>query len=81
MAAKGVDPSTVTFAENWVIYRLYVRQEYDECLSKIEGQLKLCNGLCEYAVFVKGESSKHAWVRDSLLCQRGSVTQEWCWCA
>ena len=51
---KGMDPSTVTFAENWSIYHLYVRQEYDDCLAKIEEQLRLCNGLCEYAVFVKG---------------------------
>ena len=56
MAAKGPDQSTATFSQNWAIYHLYVRQEYDECLKKIEAQLKLCNGLCEYAVFVKGWS-------------------------
>ena len=55
MTSKAAaDPSTISFAQNWVIYQLYVRQEYDECLAKIEAQLKLCNGLCEYAVFVKG---------------------------
>ena len=54
MAAKPTESSTATFSENWAIYNLYVRQEYDECLEKIEQQLKLCNGLCEYAVFVKG---------------------------
>ncbi|RHW69632.1 Bardet-Biedl syndrome 4 protein [Trypanosoma brucei equiperdum] len=39
---------------NWLIYELYVRQEYSQCCAVIDAQLAECNGTCEYALFVKG---------------------------
>jgi len=47
-------PSTVRERRNWSIHLLYIRQEFDECLAMIEQQLKACNGLCEYPLYVKG---------------------------
>ncbi len=38
---------------NWQIHLLYVRHEFDECLSVIEAQLKE-NKFCEYPIYVKG---------------------------
>lgn len=38
---------------NWLIHLLYVRKDFAECLKIIEEQLKLCKGLCEYAIYVK----------------------------
>jgi Bardet-Biedl syndrome 4 protein len=39
---------------NWLIHLRYLRQEYTDCLKLIETQLKESNGLCEYALYVKG---------------------------
>mmetsp|Transcript_40200 Transcript_40200/g.52928 ORF Transcript_40200/g.52928 Transcript_40200/m.52928 type:complete len:430 (+) Transcript_40200:133-1422(+) len=39
---------------NWFIHLLYTRQEYKECLRVIEEQLRDCNGLCEYPIYIKG---------------------------
>ncbi|KEG13380.1 BBS4-like protein 4 [Trypanosoma grayi] len=39
---------------NWLIHHLYTRQEYVECLSVIEAQLRESEGVCEYALYVKG---------------------------
>lgn len=39
---------------NYFIHLLYVRQEFDECLRQIEKVLDETDGLCEYAVYVKG---------------------------
>lgn len=39
---------------NWLIHQLYVRQEYIDCLSVIEAQLRDTEGTCEYALYVKG---------------------------
>lgn len=87
MSAKGVDASTVTFAENWAIYKLYVRQEYDECLRKVEEQLQLCNGLCEYAVFVKGMMKTTCIAHPALNCLLSRLScamsnhlRTHCWC-
>jgi hypothetical protein len=44
------DPSS----RNWLIHRLYLRQEYKECLKLIEEILKAQQGLCEYPIYVKG---------------------------
>ncbi|NXT84813.1 BBS4 protein, partial [Zapornia atra] len=38
---------------NWLIYLLYVRQDYEECKALIKEQLQESNGLCEYAVYVQ----------------------------
>ena len=38
---------------NWLIHLLYVRQEYAECMSLVEEQLREAGGLCEYALYVK----------------------------
>jgi hypothetical protein len=47
-------PSTARERRNWLIHLLYVRQEFDTCLKAIEEQLRACNGLCEYALYIKG---------------------------
>lgn len=39
---------------NWLINLLYSRGEHPECLRLIETQLKSCDGMCEYALYVKG---------------------------
>jgi len=41
---------------NWMIHLLYVRQEFDECLRVIEETLRVCNGLAEYPLYIKGEA-------------------------
>eukprot|EP00761_Pharyngomonas_kirbyi_P009489 gb/GECH01009505.1/.p1 GENE.gb/GECH01009505.1/~~gb/GECH01009505.1/.p1 ORF type:complete len:424 (+),score=102.03 gb/GECH01009505.1/:1-1272(+) len=55
--------SKVTFTEvekkNWLIHLLYTQQRYDECLSVLEKQLKDSQGLCEYALFIKGLIQRH----------------------
>ena len=43
--------------QNWLIHILYVRQDFEECLEVIEKLLAKTNGLCEYAIFVKGMHS------------------------
>ncbi|XP_068000399.1 Bardet-Biedl syndrome 4 protein isoform X2 [Melanerpes formicivorus] len=39
--------------KNWLIYLLYVRQDYEECKAVIREQLQESHGLCEYAVYVQ----------------------------
>jgi len=39
---------------NWLIHLLYSRGEHDECLRLIEAQLRSCNGMSEYPLFIKG---------------------------
>jgi Bardet-Biedl syndrome 4 protein len=39
---------------NWLIHLLFIRHDYVECLKVIEQQLEACQGLCEYAIYVKG---------------------------
>ncbi len=41
---------------NWRIFSTFARQEYPECLHIIEEQLRACNGLAEYPIYVKGEN-------------------------
>ncbi|CAM9913416.1 unnamed protein product [Discosporangium mesarthrocarpum] len=38
---------------NWQIYLAFIRREYPKCLEMIEDQLKECNGMCEYPIYVK----------------------------
>lgn len=40
---------------NWRIFSTFARQEYPECLAIIEEQLRACNGLAEYPIYVKGK--------------------------
>eukprot|EP00903_Cladosiphon_okamuranus_P014836 g13737.t1 len=40
---------------NWRIFSTFARQEYRECLAIIEEQLRACNGLAEYPIYVKGQ--------------------------
>lgn len=42
---------------NWRIFATFARQEYPECLQIIEEQLRACNGLAEYPIYVKGTMS------------------------
>ncbi|RNF07534.1 Bardet-Biedl syndrome 4 protein [Trypanosoma conorhini] len=51
MAASLLD---IRERRNWLIHQLYVRQEYVDCLSVIEAQLHESEGVCEYALYVKG---------------------------
>lgn len=41
---------------NWRIFAAFARKEYPECLVIIEEQLRDCNGLAEYPIYVKGWS-------------------------
>ena len=45
-AAPG---TTVRERKNWLIHMLYVRQDYDRCLTIIEEALKECKGNAECA--------------------------------
>ncbi|CAD7958041.1 unnamed protein product [Amoebophrya sp. A120] len=38
---------------NWLINMLYIRHEFDDCKELIEEQLKECQGMCEFAIYVK----------------------------
>ncbi|RHY98015.1 hypothetical protein DYB35_013402, partial [Aphanomyces astaci] len=40
-------------AKNYLLHKLYLRQEYAECLKLIEDMLKEHQGLCEYPIYVK----------------------------
>jgi len=53
-ASTGITVSYTREKRNWLIHLLYVRQEYKECLKIIEEQLRECNGLCEYPIYIKG---------------------------
>merc|ERR1719262_1983698 len=44
---------------NWLIAQYYVRQEFTEALEVIERQLAESNGMCEYAIYVKGLIKRH----------------------
>lgn len=45
---------TTPTRRNWLIHLLYSRRDFDECLQVIEQQLRQHNGVCEYALYVKG---------------------------
>uniref|UniRef100_A0A7S3GDF2 Uncharacterized protein n=1 Tax=Palpitomonas bilix TaxID=652834 RepID=A0A7S3GDF2_9EUKA len=53
MSSIAAAPSTLREKKNALIHRLYIRQDYDDCLKVIEEQLKECKGLCEYPIYVK----------------------------
>ncbi|NXA33138.1 BBS4 protein, partial [Eudromia elegans] len=38
---------------NWLIYLLYVRRDYEACKALIKEQLQESHGMCEYAVYVQ----------------------------
>lgn len=48
---------TLRERRNWRIFSAFARNEYPECLHIIEKQLRDCNGLAEYPLYVKGELS------------------------
>ncbi|RLO08563.1 hypothetical protein DYB28_005572, partial [Aphanomyces astaci] len=50
LLAKLEPPLT---AKNYLLHKLYLRQEYAECLKLIEDMLKEHQGLCEYPIYVK----------------------------
>lgn len=43
-------------SDNWLIHILFIRKDYKECLELIEEQLRNCNGISEYPIFVKGKN-------------------------
>eukprot|EP00742_Colponemidia_sp_Colp-10_P004412 GILJ01004709.1.p1 GENE.GILJ01004709.1~~GILJ01004709.1.p1 ORF type:complete len:470 (-),score=67.56 GILJ01004709.1:204-1574(-) len=45
--------ATIREKRNWLIYTLFARQEFDECMKVIDDQLKETKGMCEYAIYVK----------------------------
>ncbi|RHY31520.1 hypothetical protein DYB32_003411 [Aphanomyces invadans] len=69
-------------AKNYLLHKLYLRQEYAECLKLIEEMLKEHQGLCEYPIYVKG--TRIAWIvqwrdntmRVALIMQRSGRIQE-----
>lgn len=54
MADSAIQAMQVRERRNWMIHLLYIRQETSECIKLIEEQLRECQGLCEYALYVKG---------------------------
>jgi len=44
---------------NWLIHTLFARHDFEECLKVIEHQLSMCQGLCEYAIYVKALIKRH----------------------
>jgi Bardet-Biedl syndrome 4 protein len=54
MAESALQAMQIRERRNWLIHLLYIRQETTECLKLIEEQLHECQGLSEYALFVKG---------------------------
>ncbi|DBA04908.1 TPA: hypothetical protein N0F65_006910 [Lagenidium giganteum] len=54
-AAEG-DPSS----RNYILHRLYLRQEFKECLRVIEDVLKKHQGLSEYPIYVKAMILRHS---------------------
>lgn len=49
-----INSNSIRERNNWRIHLLYVRQNYKDCLKLIDDQLKECNGLCEYPLYIKG---------------------------
>ncbi|ETV65422.1 hypothetical protein H257_17847 [Aphanomyces astaci] len=47
-------------AKNYLLHKLYLRQEYAECLKLIEDMLKEHQGLCEYPIYVKALIMQHS---------------------
>lgn len=62
--------ATLRDRQNWRIFASFVRQEYVDCLQTIEEQLKKCQGLAEYPIFVKGENLR---MHEPHLCARSTV--------
>ena len=52
-AAASSGQKQVREKTNWLIHMLYVRQDYDKCLTTIEEVLKECKGMAEYPIYVK----------------------------
>eukprot|EP00961_Rhodomonas_salina_P090604 1219013-Rhodomonas_salina.1 len=52
---------------NYLIHQLYVRKDWDECLTLIEDTLEKVNQLAEYPLYVKGLILRHRGnIQDSL---------------
>ena len=49
MPPKPAAAAAVREKKNWLIHMLYVRQDYDQCLTVIEESLKDCKGMAECA--------------------------------
>lgn len=45
--------------KNWLIHRLYLRQEYEECMELIEEVMTSSQGLSEYPIYVKALILRH----------------------
>ena len=43
---------------NALIHQLFVRQEFDDCLTLIEETLKECKGQSEYPLYIKGSQTR-----------------------
>jgi Bardet-Biedl syndrome 4 protein len=65
MADSAIQTMQIRERRNWLIHLLYIRQETQQCLKLIEEQLHECQGLSEYALFVKG-----------LICRSNGELQE-----
>jgi len=48
--AGGSSSKQVRERTNWLIHMLYIRQDYDKCLTTIEDTLKECKGMAECAL-------------------------------
>lgn len=47
-------------SKNWFLHRLYLRQEFKECLKAIEEVLKAHQGLSEYPIYIKAMILRHS---------------------
>lgn len=52
-SSVSVIPPNTREKRNWLIHLLYVRRDFDQCLSVIEEQLKESQ-LSEYPLYIKG---------------------------
>eukprot|EP00033_Pygsuia_biforma_P002669 GCRY01002950.1.p1 GENE.GCRY01002950.1~~GCRY01002950.1.p1 ORF type:complete len:423 (-),score=76.06 GCRY01002950.1:369-1637(-) len=56
---SSVPVPTSKDSRNWLIHKLYLRQDYEKCLVLIEELLSEFNQLCEYPLFVKALILRH----------------------
>lgn len=54
-SSGGAQKSTIREKMNAYIHICYTRKDFNECLKKIEEQLKASNGQSEYPLYIKGE--------------------------
>jgi hypothetical protein len=54
-ASKGPKLPSVN-GLNWLLHLYFIRKDYKSCNDIINEQLKLTNGMCEYAIYIQGKT-------------------------